>query len=984
MNAGVANNVATIAFDVVVYPDVPDGTVISNQAFLSAPSYGIADQPSDDPRTAVPDDPTRDIVGNLPLLFATKSAALQIDLGSAGIVDPGDTLRYTIQIYNNSTVLATYVELADLVPNDVTYVANSTTLNGEPVGQPDGGVSPLMNRIDVSSADLTPPLPGAAEGILSPGESAIVQFDMQVNAAVPAGTQIINQATVYSAELPNLLTDGDGNPSTGPEPTIVVVGDAQQVSITKSVAVVNGGPAIAGTTLEYTVTVRNVGLVPVLYASITDDLDAINPGYLSYVPLSATMNGLQAGVSFAGTTITADYFNEYGALDPGQTISLRFRAVINPNLVDGTTVTNEAQAWWNDPLQSDTASVSIDVGGIPGAGILSGTVWHDADFTNTPNPGERLLEGWTVTLLRDGQPIRSMLTDVDGNYVITSVMPNYLNGEQYALVFSAPGAGLRTALLGQTDSDFTDGLQRINDIIVQGGSNLRDLNLPIDPNGVIYDSIARAPIANAVVTLVDARIGTPLPVSCFDDPTQQDQVTLADGYYKFDINFADPACPTGVNYAIRVVPPGNAYVSGQSEFIPPASDETTVPFDVPSCPGSANDAIPATAQYCEVQLSEFAPPAAVPAQSAGTVYHTHLRLDNTQQPGSAQIFNNHIPLDPRLDGAVAITKTTSLISVSRGQMVPYTITVSNSFGADLQDVAVVDRFPAGFRYVEGSARFDGDKTEPTVAGRELTWSNLTLQTDGRHEIKLLLAVGAGVSEGEFTNRAQAISSLTGGVLSEEATATVRLVPDPTFDCTDVTGKVYDDANRNGYQDNDESGLPGIRVVTARGLSAKTDSYGRYHITCAITPNESRGSNFVLKLDDRSLPSGFRASTRPVQVQRATRGKALRINFGASIHRVVGLDIADAVFEPGTAQMRGQWSSRIDVLLGELQKAPSVLRLSYVADVEDEALVNRRLNLLKNDIMTAWENLDADYELVVEPEVFWRLGSPPEKSKEASQ
>ncbi len=984
MNAGVANNVATIAFDVVVYPDAPDGTIISNQAFLSAPTYGIADQPSDDPRTAVPDDPTRDIVGNLPLLFAAKDAALQIDLGSSGIVDPGDTLRYTIQVYNNSTVPATYIELADLVPNDVTYVADSTTLNGEPVSQPDGGVFPLMNRIDVSSADLTPPLPGAAEGILSPGESAIVQFDMQVNAAVPAGTQIINQAVVYSAELPNLLTDGDGDPSTGPEPTVVVVGDAQTLSIVKSVAVVNGGPAIAGETLEYTVTVRNVGSVPVLYASITDDLDAVNPGYLAYVPLSATMNGLQAGVSFAGTTITADYFGEYGALDPGQTITLRFRAVIDPNLVDGTTVTNEAQVWWNDPLQSETASVSIDVGGIPGAGILSGTVWHDADFTNTLNPGERLLEGWTVTLLRDGQPIRSMLTDVDGNYVMTSVMPNYLNGEQYAIVFSAPGASLRTALLGQTDSDFTDGLQRIDDIIVQGGSNLRDLNLPIDPNGVIYDSIARTPIANAIVTLVDARVGTPVPASCFDDPTQQDQVTLANGYYKFDINFSDPACSSGVNYAIRVVPPGASYVSGQSEFIPPASDESTVPFDVPACPGSVNDAIPVTAQHCEVQLSEFTPPPSVPAQSAGTIYHTHLRLDDTQQPGSGQIFNNHIPLDPRLDGAIAVTKTTSLINVSRGQMVPYTITVSNSFGADLQDVNVIDRFPAGFRYVEGSARFDGVKTEPAIDGRELTWSNLTLLTDGRHEIRLLLAVGAGVSEGEFTNRAQAISSLTGGVLSEEASATVRLVPDPTFDCTDVTGKVYDDANRNGHQDNDETGLPGIRVVTARGLSAKTDSYGRYHITCAITPNESRGSNFVLKLDDRSLPSGFRASTRPVQVQRATRGKALRINFGASIHRVVGLDIADAVFEPGTVQMRGQWLSRIDVLLGELQKAPSVLRLSYVADVEDEALVNRRLNLLKNDIMTAWENLDADYELVVESEVFWRLGSPPEKSKEASQ
>ncbi|MEE8543421.1 MAG: hypothetical protein V3S94_06140, partial [Gammaproteobacteria bacterium] len=414
------------------------------------------------------------------------------------------------------------------------------------------------------------------------------------------------------------------------------------------------------------------------------------------------------------------------------------------------------------------------------------------------------------------------------------------------------------------------------------------------------------------------------------------------------------------------------------------SDQTTLPFDVPACPGSANDAVLATAQYCEAQLSEFAPPASVPARSAATNYHTFLRLDNSQPPGSAQLFNNHIPLDPRLGGAVAVTKTTPMLNVTRGQMVPYIITVSNSFGVDLQDVTIVDRFPAGFRYVEGSARFDDIETEPAIVGRELIWSNLALAVDGRHTIKLLLAVGAGVTEGEFVNRAQAVSSVTGTAMSEEAAATVRLVPDPTFDCTDVTGKVFDDNNRNGYQDGDEGGLAGVRVVTARWLAATTDNHGRYHFTCAITPNESRGSNFVLKLDDRTLPSGFRVSTRPVQVQRATRGKALRINFGASIHRVVGLDIADAVFEPDSVEMRNQWRGRIGLLLDELQKGPAVLRLSYVADVEGEALVERRLDALKNQIMTAWQDLNCCYELIIEPEIFWRLGAPPNKPKGESR
>jgi hypothetical protein len=217
-------------------------------------------------------------------------------------------------------------------------------------------------------------------------------------------------------------------------------------------------------------------------------------------------------------------------------------------------------------------------------------------------------------------------------------------------------------------------------------------------------------------------------------------------------------------------------------------------------------------------------------------------------------------------------------------------------------------------------------------------------------------------------------------MSQEATATVRVVPDPTFDCTDVTGKVYDDANRNGYQDGDEGGIDGVRLVTTTGLAATTDTYGRYHITCAIVPDENRGSNFVLKLDDRTLPSGYRVSTRPVQVQRATRGKALRMNFGASIHRVVGLDIADAVFEPDGIEMRNQWQPRVGLLLNELQKAPAVLRLAYVADVEDEALVEKRLESLKDRIMREWQSLDADYELVIEPEIFWRLGGPPERPR----
>ncbi len=972
-------NVATITFDVVVSPTAPDGTVISNQGFVSAVSNGIVDVPSDDPRTPIPNDPTRNVVGNRPLLYAVKQAALLVDLGTPGVVDPGDTLRYTITVQNSAAIPATGVVLTDAVPANTTYVANTTLLNGLPVGQPDGGVAPLASGINISSSNLTPPLPGPGAGTISPGATAVLQYDLRVNAGTPAGTLISNQAVATSTGQPSLLTDGDGNPANGAQPTVVVVGAVQQLAITKQVTVVGGGPALPGATLEYLVSAVNIGPVPALNVVLTDTLP---PGQLAYVAGTATMNGSASGVVFAGSTITADYAATYGPLAPGGTVTLRFRAILNAGLALGTAVTNTGVVAWSNPIRTASASVSIVVGGVPGAAVLSGLVWHDADFDAVRDPGERALAGWAVDLYRDGLLWQSVLTDANGAYLIVGVDPNDVTGVRYELRFRAPGAGANTAMLGRASSPFTNGLQRISDIIALSGATLQNLNLPITPNGVVYNSMARTPIAGATLRLLNAGSGSPLPATCFDDAAQQGQITLADGYYKFDVNFSGPSCPSGGDYLIEVAaPPGNTYVAGYSQIIPPPLADAATAFSVPSCPSSPADAVPATPLFCEAQPSEFAPAPSVPPRDPLTIYHVHLRLNQlggAQPPGSNQIFNNHIPLDPVLSGAVAISKSTPLLNVTRGQLVPYVITVSNVSGLLLASVTLVDRIPAGFGYIAGSALVDGVPTEPSVTGLELRWNGLGFAGTQVRTVKLLLAVGAGVSEGEYVNRAQVVNGVTGAAISGEASATVRVMPDPTFDCTDVIGKVFNDANRNGRQDDGEEGLPGVRLVTPRGLQATTDAYGRYHITCAITPHESRGSNFVLKLDDRTLPSGFRMSTDPLQIKRATRGKALRINFGASIHRVVAIDLSDAVFEPGTTDIRVQWRPRLDLLLQELRKAPSVLRLSYVADTEDASLVARRVDAVKRQVKEAWDAASGGYRLTIEPEIFWRRGAPPKR------
>jgi uncharacterized repeat protein (TIGR01451 family)/fimbrial isopeptide formation D2 family protein len=924
------------------------------------------------------------VVGAPNLVF-TKSGPATMGLGQWG--------QFGFNVQNTGTSDALKVTLLDELPRGSTGGMCNTTpqVLSAQVFQADG-VTPVgvalvpgtdfsISYVGAPTCQLTLTVLTAA-GTIAPNQRLIITYRTQLDANSQNGAQLTNIAGAVQwfdaassvstrQTFTRTLTDGT--------PGILDFQDAHTVTvaiitiaITKQVSVVGGGAAASGGQLDYLVHVTNVSTSPASSVVITDDLSTAGPGRLTFVNPPATMNGSATGISIVGSLLTANYSAAYGQLQPGQSIDVRFRAQIASGLPVGTTLTNTAVVTWNNPPETASASVSIDIGGVPGSGNLNGTAWLDANFNKIADAGEPRLQGWAVGLYLNGALVQSVLTDVNGVYRFSNVPPTDGTSNRYELRFTAPGAGANTAKLGKADSAFTNWLQRITNIAVPSGSNLQNLNLPIGPNGVVYNSATRAPIAGATLKMLVG--STPLPVSCFDDPAQQGQITQAAGYYRFDLNFSDPACPSRGSYLVVVTAPTSNYVAGESLVIPPSSDVATAPYSVPNCPQDALPAIP----YCEAQASEFAPPASVAARSAGTQYYLNLTLDGTAVPGSNQIYNNHIPLDPQLAGAFSITKTTPLVNVTVGQLVPYTITINNVIGASLQGEQVVDRYPAGFRYVPRSARLDGQPAEPTVTGLQLVWNGLNFGSSN-HTIILLLAVGAGVGEGEFVNRAQVIDGATGKPLSGEATARVRVVPDQTFDCTDVYGKVFNDVNRNGVQGEGEEGLPGVRVATATGLEATTDAYGRFHITCAITPNEDRGSNFVLKLDDRTLPSGFRMSTDQVQVKRATRGKALKFDFGASIYRVVAIDLSDAAFEPRATGIRVQWRPRLDLLLAELRKAPSVLRLSYVADVEDPALVEQRLQAVKRQLTEAWGAGKDSYELTIEPEVSWLRGAPPKRS-----
>ncbi|MGB3243060.1 MAG: hypothetical protein WBB25_00885, partial [Sulfitobacter sp.] len=238
----------------------------------------------------------------------------------------------------------------------------------------------------------------------------------------------------------------------------------------------------------------------------------------------------------------------------------------------------------------------------------------------------------------------------------------------------------------------------------------------------------------------------------------------------------------------------------------------------------------------------------------------------------------------------------------------------------------------------------------------------------------------------------------GRTVSNVAEADVRIEPEHVFDCSDVIGRVFDDRNGNGYQDGpgtlpepiyddsyigdgkyskldiaperpdqSEPGIPGVRLVTPDGILITTDEYGRYSLPCAALPRDI-GSNFMLKLDTRTLPTGYRVTTENPRVVRLTAGKFAKLNFGARIGNVVDIDLTTAAFTQGGTVPKPSLVGAVDSLIGQIATTPSVLNLTYVlGQGETPQLARQRLREMERLIRKQWRGR-GKYKLIIDKSV----------------
>ncbi len=607
------------------------------------------------------------------------------------------------------------------------------------------------------------------------------------------------------------------------------------------------------------------------------------------------------------------------SLPPGITLNPDGSVDVDPGTAEGTYVIEYQICEVLNPTNCTTATVTLTID--PPVASLSGIVFLDVDGDDERDDNEELLVGWIVEILdSNGNVVKTVVTDENGFYQAEGL-----------------SVGDYTVRFRNSETNAVFGI--IETVSLQGGDNVIDQNLPIDPSGVVYDSITREPIEGAILTFTDAN-GVPLPPICFIDPSQQNQTTDDMGMYRFDIvPGADLACPTGqTNYLISFDAPAshldtNSTIIGPEDgfFIAPAGNG---PFAV-------------------------SPDATAPQNGDATTYH----LGFTLGQGSRDIINNHIPLDPigLTRSPLTVTKVTPQRDVNIGDLVPYTITVTNTEDLPRVDIDIVDLTPHGFKFVEDTARLNGVAIDPEVDGRNLIINDLDFAGNETQTFSLVLVVGAGVSEGVFTNQAFA-RDIEGADASLRAEAQVRISPDPLFDCSEVIGKVFDDKNKDGYQTEGEPGLAGIRLATATGLLVTTDQYGRYHITCAAVPNGQIGSNFILKVDEKSLPTGYHPTSENPRVIRLTRGKVSKANFAAALENVLTLELNDQAFIAGTATLKGEYASQLGLLIEALKGQESTLRLQYLTEFDDGG---GRLAQLADQIKDMWKSFGDDYDLNIE-------------------
>jgi uncharacterized repeat protein (TIGR01451 family) len=689
-----------------------------------------------------------------------------------------------------------------------------------------------------------------------------------------------------------------GNPNSDPSnPTPVILNSGPDVKVMKTHTPSTFTVDNSGT---YTITAGNVGYLPT--AGVYTVVDTLPMGMtVKAVPTGSGWNcsSTKVGdtsVSCTSSTVIAPTMDSAvkapGAVPGRQAnwdtthpitllVDVAHSACLNVSAtgqcmtVDNTVVI-DGGGEFKDPYFTNDNGFK-DPTPIQQASSLSGVVWQDVNHDRKFDSGETVVAGMLVEVLdKNGVVVGSAKSGKEGAYTVSGLVP----GNDYTVRFSDPTTG--GVVYGVPTVDHTAPLSAQVDTSVTGpsgtstiaspsslkvsliaGKNLVNQSLPLDPSGVIYDSVTRLPIAGATVTITGP-LGFNPAVHLVGGNTSGYSVLGASasmlsassgsplpGAYQFLLNNAAPAG----TYTVKVTAPG--YTS----FTVGTATVDTASAIIPNTSGSIAPSGSGNTSVNKGNLNGNPPP-------VGDQDTTYYLAWNLKPISGSSVVNNHIPMDPAVQPKLLITKVGDRSSAEVGDSVRYTIKVkrvdSASYAIPMSQV--LDSLPAGFRYIEGTAQLQvgsgqavhlaDPKGKPAPV---LTFTTGAIGASGSASDTLTLTyrvrLGVGSQQGTGINRATATAGLgvncqlPGALCSNEAQYKVKVTGGVFGTQACVIGKVYMDCNNNHMQDGTEMGIPGVRMYMQDGTSITSDVEGKYSV-CDVDPKLN-----ILVIDQTTLPRG---------------------------------------------------------------------------------------------------------------------------------
>jgi len=182
------------------------------------------------------------------------------------------------------------------------------------------------------------------------------------------------------------------------------------------------------------------------------------------------------------------------------------------------------------------------------------------------------------------------------------------------------------------------------------------------------------------------------------------------------------------------------------------------------------------------------------------------------------IITLDIPLDPIFNNNLLINKEVDKDTVEIGEVLGYTLSITNLSKEIIEDVKIIDTLPFGFQII------NAEEYEYELEDNIVTFNIPQLLSGETKEIRYNTLVKMNAKNGTAVNTAIARNEI---YTSNIAKAKVEVRKAGIFENPLIMGKVYKDCNVNNQKDEDEIGIPGVKIYMQNGTYAITDKNGNY-------------------------------------------------------------------------------------------------------------------------------------------------------------